>query len=99
VIGKILAGVVAVACAAALTLATMIALVQGTIAAVSLADWRLRILAVAVDLVVGTILLLGCIYLATHLAVRILGVGDAEFPPLPDAGPLGESRPGIPPKN
>ena len=35
-IGKILAGVIAVTCAAALTLATMIALVQGTIAAVSL---------------------------------------------------------------
>ena len=98
-IGKILAGVVAVACSAALTLATMIALVQGTIAAVSLADLPLRILAVAADLVIGTVLLLGCIYLATHLAVRILGVGNAEFPPLPDAGPLGGSRPGNPPKN
>ncbi|MBZ5659780.1 MAG: hypothetical protein LAO08_05175 [Acidobacteriia bacterium] len=98
-IGKILAGVVAVACAAALTLATMIALVQGTIAAVSLDDLPLRVLAVAADLVIGTVLLLGCIYLATHLAVRILGVGNAEFPPLPDAGPLGESRSGDPPKN
>ncbi len=98
-IGKILAGVVAVACAAALTLATMIALVQGTIAAVSLDDLPLRVLAVFADLVIGTVLLLGCIYLATHLAVRILGVGNAEFPPLPDAGPLGESRPGDPPKN
>jgi hypothetical protein len=99
VIGKIFAGVVAVACAAALTLATMIALVQGTIAAVSLADLPLRVLAVAADLVIGTVLLLGCIYLATHLAVRILGVGDAEFPPLPDSGPLGESRSSDPPKN
>jgi hypothetical protein len=99
VIGKILAGVVAVACAAALTLATMIALVQGTIAAVSLDNLPLRVLAVVADLVIGTVLLLGCIYLATHLAVRILGVGNAEFPPLPDAGPLGESRPGDPPKN
>jgi hypothetical protein len=99
VIGKILGGVVAVIGAAALTLATMIALVQGTIAAVSLEQWPLRILAVAADLVVGTVLLLGCIYLATHLAVRILGVGNLEFPPLPDAGPLGESRPANPPKN
>ena len=67
--------------AAALTLATMIALVQGTILAVSIGDLPLRILAVSADLVLGTIFLLGCIYLATHLAVRILGVGNAEFPP------------------
>ncbi len=98
-IGKILAGIVAVACAAALTLATMIALVQGTIAAVSLADLPLRVLAVVADFVVGTVLLLGCIYLATHLAVRILGVGNAEFPPLPDGAPLAGPQPGNPPKN
>ncbi len=85
--------------AAALTLATMIALVQGTIAAVSIPNLPLRILAVALDLVVGTVLLLGCIYLATHLAVRILGVGNAEFPPLPESGPLTESRRGDSPKN
>ena len=97
--GKILAGVVAVACAAAITLATMLALVQGTIAAVSIEDLPVRILAVAADLVIGTVMLLGCIYLATHLAVRILGVGNAEFPPLPDIGPLSESRRDAPPKN
>jgi hypothetical protein len=98
-IGKILAGLLAVACAAALTLATTIALVQGTIAAVSLADLRLRSLAVAADLVIGIVLLLGCIYLATRLAVHILGVGNAEFPPLPDGAPLSGPRPGNPPKN
>jgi hypothetical protein len=103
VIGKILAGVLAVVCAAALTLATMIALVQGTIAAVSISGLPLRLLAVAADLVIGTAMLLGCIYLATHLAVRILGVGNAEFPPLPDVGPLteygSELRPHDPQKN
>jgi hypothetical protein len=98
-IGKILAGAIAVTGAAALTLATMVALVQGTIAAVSLADVRLRILAVTADFVIGTVLLLGCIYLATHLAVRILGVGNAEFPPLPDAAPLVGSQPADSPKN
>jgi hypothetical protein len=92
-------GVLAVACAAALTLATMIALVQGTIAAVSIANVPLRVLAAFADLVIGTALLLACIYLATHLAVRILGVGDAEFPPLPDGAPLSGPRPGNPPKN
>jgi hypothetical protein len=46
-------------------------------------QFPLRVLAVTADLILGTILLLGCIYLATHLAVRIVGVGRAEFPPLP----------------
>ena len=80
---RILASVIAVLGAAALTLACLIALVQGTIRAVSIDQIPLRVLAVAADLVFGTVLLLGCIYLATHLAVRILGVGQAEFPPLP----------------
>ena len=98
-IGKILAGVIAVLGAAALTLATMIALVQGTIAAVSIDNLPLRILAVASDIVIGTALLVGCIYLATRLAVRILGVGNAEFPPLPDGAPLGNPLSGNRPKN
>ena len=80
---RILASLTAVLGAAALTLACLIALVQGTIRAVSIDQIPLRVLAVAADLVFGTVLLLGCIYLATHLAVRILGVGQAEFPPLP----------------
>jgi hypothetical protein len=62
----------------------MIALVQGTILAVNIAQIPLRILAVAADLVLGTLLLLSCLYLATQLAVRIVGVGNAEFPPLPE---------------
>jgi hypothetical protein len=80
---RILASVTAVLGAAALTLACMIALVLGTIRAVSIDQIPLRVLAVAADFIFGSILLLGCIYLATHLTVRILGVGQAEFPPLP----------------
>ena len=80
---RILASAIAVLGAAALTLASMIALVLGTIRAVSIDQLPLRVLAVAADLVFGTVLLLGCIYLATHLAVRLVGVGHAEFPPLP----------------
>jgi hypothetical protein len=80
---RILASVTAVLGAAALTLVCMIALVQGTIRAVSIEQFPLRAVAVAADLVLGTVLLLGCIYVATHLAVRVLGVGHAEFPPLP----------------
>jgi hypothetical protein len=81
---RIFASVIAVLGAAALTLACVISLVLATIQAVSIDDIPLRAAAVAADLVLGTVLLLGCIYLATHLAVRILGVGNAEFPPLPD---------------
>jgi hypothetical protein len=80
---RILASVTAVLGAAALNLACMIGLVQGTIWAVSLDPVPLRALAVSADLVLGTIVLLACIFLATHLAVRIVGVGHAEFPPLP----------------
>jgi hypothetical protein len=83
-LGKVLTSMTAVAGAAALTLATMIALVRGTIGAVSITSLPLRVLAIAADVVLGTVLLVGCIYLATHLAVRILGVGNAEFPPLPE---------------
>jgi hypothetical protein len=86
--GKVLACVIAVIGAAALTLGTLIALVQGTILAVSIESLPLRILAVAADVVLGTLLLVGCIYVATHLAVLILGVGNAEFPPLPETSDL-----------
>jgi hypothetical protein len=82
VIVKPLGYVTVVLGAAALTLACMVALVQGTIRAVTLDRLPLRILAVTADLILGTILLLGCIYLSTHLAVLILGVGHAEFPSL-----------------
>jgi hypothetical protein len=84
VTGTIIARVLAVIGAAVLTLATMVALVQGTILAVSIANPPLRILAVVADGLLGTVLLVWCIYLATHLAVRILGVGQDDFPPLPE---------------
>jgi hypothetical protein len=80
---RVIASVIAVLSAAALTLACMFALVRGTIRALSVDPLALRVLAVAADLVFGTVLLLGCIYLATHLAVLILGVGHSEFPKIP----------------
>jgi hypothetical protein len=80
---RILASLTAVLGAAALTLSCMIALVQGTIRAVAISQMPLRFLAVGGDIVLGTLMLIACIYLATHLAVRIVGVGNAEFPSLP----------------
>ncbi len=72
---KILASTMAVLGAAALTLACVIALVFSTIQAVSIEQTSFRVFAISADIVLGTFLLLGCIYLATHLAVRIVGVG------------------------
>jgi hypothetical protein len=80
---KVLASVVAVLGAAGLTLACVIALILGTIRAVNLESLPLRAFAIGADLVFGTVLLVGCIYLATRLAVLIVGVGHAEFPALP----------------
>jgi hypothetical protein len=84
VIRKAFACVVAVIVAAALTLAALLVLVQGTIDAISLDSLPLQILAVLADLVFGAFLLVGCIWIATRLAVLILGVGNAEFPPMPE---------------
>ena len=88
---RIFASITAVAGAASLTLATMLALVKGTILVVSIGDPRWRIVAACLDIVLGTVLLVACIYLATHLAVRILGVGNAAFPPPPNQGPPRDS--------
>jgi hypothetical protein len=90
-IAKILARVTAVAVAAAITLATTLSLVKGTILLVGIGDIRLRILAACADIVLGTVVLVACLFLATHLAVRILGVGNVEFPPLPKESPAVET--------
>jgi hypothetical protein len=82
---RIVASTAAVLGSGALTLACLLALVRGSIAAVSIQQVEVRSLALVADFFIGTAALIGCIYLATHLAVRILGVGQAEFPPLPDA--------------
>jgi hypothetical protein len=95
---RIVASLIAVLGAAAMTLATMVALVRGTILAISIGGIALRVVAVVADFVIGTVLLLGCIYVATHLAVVILGVGKAPFPPLPkdeypnEPGPADSSK-------
>jgi hypothetical protein len=90
---KIFARVAAVTGAAVITLATTLILVKGMILLVAIDDLRWRVVAAGSDIVLGTVVLVACIYLATHLAVRILGVGNAEFPPPPNQAP-----PGDPPK-
>ena len=85
--GKILLALVAVLVAASLTLGAVFTVIWGTLAAISVENLLLRILAVTADALLGSLLLIGCIYLATQLAVRILGVGRAEFPLPPMSGP------------
>lgn len=68
----------------AMTLAAMFTLVRATVYVTSIPSALQRGAAIAAELVLGVILLLGTVWLATHLAVRIFG-GKA-----PDTGePLG----------
>ena len=86
------AGAVAVVVAAALTLGAVVAVVTWTTAAISIPSLPLRILAVAADVVGGTLLLLVCIYLTTRIAVSMVGVGKTEFPPIPGHPPDEEAK-------
>ena len=57
----------------AMTLAAMFTLVRATVYVTSIASPLQRGLAVAAELLLGVVLLLGTVWLATHLAVRIFG--------------------------
>jgi hypothetical protein len=69
----------------AMTLGAMFTLVRATVYVTSIPSPLQRGLAVAAELLLGVVLLLGTVWLATHLAVRIFGGKQT-----PDAGePLG----------
>ncbi len=57
----------------ALTLGAMFALIRATLYVTSLGSPLFRGLAIAAELLLGVVLLLGTVWLATHLAVRIFG--------------------------
>jgi hypothetical protein len=69
----------------AMTLAAMFILVRATVYVTSLESPLERAVAVGAELLLGVVLLLGTVWLATHLAVRIFAVKE---PPSP-GGPLG----------
>jgi hypothetical protein len=69
VVAIVLTGTLAVA----LTLATMLVLVQATLAVAQMVNPLLWALAVVAELVVGVVLLVGTVYVTTRLAVRIFG--------------------------
>jgi hypothetical protein len=68
----------------AMTLGAMFILVEATIRVTSLTSTLQRGVAICAEIVLGVVLLLGTVWMATHLAVRIF----APKEPTP-GGPLG----------
>ena len=57
----------------AMTLLAMLVLVQATLTVAQMTSPLLRALAVMAELILGVLLLVGTVYFATRLAVRIFG--------------------------
>jgi len=70
---KILASVITTILIVGMTLAAMFILVRATVYVTSLESPLERATAMGAELLLGVILLLGTVWLATHLAVRIFG--------------------------
>ena len=68
----------------ALTLAAMFILVDATVYVTSLESPLQRALAVGAELLLGVVLLLGTVWIATHFAVRIFSTNDSSS----EGGPL-----------
>jgi hypothetical protein len=76
----ILASIFTTVLIVAMTLVAMFILVQATDYVTSLASPLQRIAAIAAELVLGVVLLLGTVWLATHLAVRIFAKNEPAEP-------------------
>ena len=65
-----------------MTLVAMLVLVQATLRVAQMTSPAMRALAVVAELILGAVLLVGTIYLATQMAVRIFGrAGPGITPP------------------
>jgi hypothetical protein len=82
----ILASILTTVLIVVMTLAAMYVLVEATLYVTSLESPLQRAVAIAADLLLGVVLLLGTVWLATHLAVRIFTVNDTQPPSV--GGPL-----------
>ena len=71
----------------AMTLGAMFTLVRATVWVTSIESPLQRSVGIVAELFLGVVLLLGTVWLATHLAVRIFGVKDVKE--LSPGGPLG----------
>ena len=74
---RILASIVTTILIVAMTLGAMFTLVRTTVYVTSIPSPLQRAIAIAAELLLGVVLLLGTVWLATHLAVRIFGGTDA----------------------
>jgi hypothetical protein len=77
---RILASILTTMLIVAMTLAAMFTLVRATVYVSALESPVDRALAIAAELVLGVVLLLGTVWLATHLAVRIFGKARLSSP-------------------
>lgn len=68
---RIVFGVLTAILIITITLVAMYILVDATISIAQITNPLARVIAVAAELILGVVLLLGTIFLATHLAVRI----------------------------
>jgi hypothetical protein len=76
----ILASVLTTVLIVAMTLGAMLLLVQATLYVTSLTSPLQRAAAICAELVLGVVLLLGTMWLATHLAVRIFSKHESSTP-------------------
>jgi len=76
----ILASVLTTVLIVAMTLGAMFLLVQATDYVTSLASPLQRAAAICAELLLGVVLLLGTMWLATHLAVRIFAKNESSTP-------------------
>ena len=79
---RILAAILTTLLIVAMTLAAMFVLVYATLKVTAIQSTVPRAAAIGAEIVLGIVLLLGTVWLATHLAVRIFHV------PQPPGGPL-----------
>ncbi len=84
----ILASIVTTVLIVAMTLAAMFILVRATVYVTSLESPYHRAVAMAAELLLGVVLLLGTVWLATHLAFRIFAVKEPPSMASSKGGPV-----------
>jgi ACR3 family arsenite efflux pump ArsB len=78
---KIFAGLLTALLTISMTLAAMFVLVRTTIYVTGIGNNLQQALAMCAELLLGVIFLVGTVWLATHLAVRIFGAANPSLPP------------------
>jgi hypothetical protein len=82
----ILASILTTVLIVAMTLGAMFILLRATLYVTAIVSPLQRGGAIVAELLLGVILLLGTVWLATHLAVRIFSPADAGHPQAPNNG-------------